>query len=136
VHEKLTAVNKTRGVSLASEVEVAKSLFRRLKGLIGRRAPDFPPGCGMWIIPCNGIHTFAMKIPIDAAYLDSSHRVLRLCREVPPFRIAPLSFRTRSVLELPAGTLARSNSKVGDIIEFQKVEKTNAGDRPTQGQAS
>jgi uncharacterized membrane protein (UPF0127 family) len=135
VQEKLTAVNKTQSTPLASEVEIATSLFRRMKGLIGRTAPDFPPGCGLWIVPCNGIHTIAMKIPIDAVYLDSKYRVLRLCRELPPFRIAPLSFRTRSVLELPAGTLARSNTKIGDVIEFQKVETPNAGNSRTQSPA-
>ncbi len=64
-----------------------------------------------------------MKFPIDAAYLDSQGRVVRLCRNLSPYRIAAISFRTRSVLELPAGTLDESNTKIGDSIEFQPVAK-------------
>jgi hypothetical protein len=113
-------VNKTQNTCLASEVEVADSLFQRMKGLIGRTSQEFPPGHGLLIIPCNGIHTFAMRFPIDALYLDSRNRVLRLCNGLAPFRIGPLSLKTHSVLELPAGTLKRCNTKTGDVVEFQQ----------------
>jgi uncharacterized membrane protein (UPF0127 family) len=123
VYERWLAVNKTRSACLASHVEIAETIFQRMKGLIGRTAREFPSGCGLWITPCNGIHTFAMSFPIDAVYLDSRCRVLRLCHGLKPFRIAPLSFKTQSVLELPAGTLAQGNTKVGDVIEFQTGSK-------------
>ena len=119
--ERFIAVNISQKVRLASQVEIAESIFKRMKGLLGRAAADFTAGCGLWIIPCNGIHTFAMRFPIDAVYLDSKHRVLRLCHELQPFRLAPISLRTQSVLELPAGTLAGTGTKIGDIIEFQPV---------------
>lgn len=121
MHETLVALNETRGTCLAIEVTVAKSLLKRLKGLIGTTSERFPPGSGFWIVPCNGIHTVGMRIPIDAVYLDSDYRVRRLCNRLAPFRVAPISFRTKSVLELPAGTLARSGTQVGDILEFKRI---------------
>ena len=112
-------INKTRGICLASEAEVAGTILKRMKGLIGRTGREFSSGCGLWIVPCNGIHTFGMRIPIDVAYLDSKNRILKLCHRLAPFRVASLVFRARSVLELPAGTLAQTQTEVGDILEIR-----------------
>lgn len=90
-----------------------------MKGLIGRSAGAFSSGSGLWIVPSNGIHTFGMRFPIDVAYLDSRDRVLMLYHRIAPFRIAALMLRAESVLELPAGTLERTQTQVGDELEFR-----------------
>ena len=114
-------INKARGTCLATEAEVAESIVSRMKGLIGRTSREFVPGCGLLIIPCNGIHTFGMRIPIDVVYLDSKNRVLKLCRGLKPFRIAAVILKARSVLELPAGTLVRTHTEVGDILDIRPI---------------
>ena len=112
-------INKTRGICLAFEAEVAGTILKRMKGLIGRTGREFSSGCGLWIVPCNGIHTFGMRIPIDVAYLDSKNRVLKLYHQLGPFRAASLILKAQSVLELPAGTLAQTHTEVGDILEIR-----------------
>ncbi len=105
---------------------MASSAYMRILGLIGRPARLFPPGSGLWIVPCNGIHTLAMRFPIDAAYLDAHNRVIRICRRLVPFRIASVTFKAKSVLELPAGTLEQTQTQIGDELEFRKLSNEEA----------
>ncbi len=112
-------LNRTRGVTLANQVEQAETLRARMKGLLGRE--DLALGKGLWIRPSQGIHTIGMAFPIDVAYLDRNGRVLRTYHQLAPGRIGGVSLRTRSILELPAGTLSRTNTTTGDILEFQPV---------------
>ena len=63
---------------------VARSLFARIKGLIGLRG--LPPGEGLLILRCNCIHTFFMRFAIDATFLDSSDRVVKVVRDIRPWR--------------------------------------------------
>lgn len=107
------------------KAEVARTLRKRTKGLIGRSLRDFAQGCALWIVPCDGIHTFGMRFPIDAAYLDSKGQILKVYHRLAPFRIAALSFRTKSVIELPPGTLAETNTDVGDVLEFRTISHTS-----------
>ena len=113
-------LNKTRKASLSSATEIAETVLERMRGLIGRRAREFPPGKGLWIVPSNWIHTFGMRFPIDAAYLDSKGRIVKLYHGLQPFRIAALNLKARSVLELPAGTLLAAHTEVGDLLEFHR----------------
>jgi uncharacterized protein len=111
--------NQTQKTCLADSAESACSVFKRMKGLIGRSVEEFAPGKALWIVPTEGIHTFGMRFAIDVAYLDSKGKVLRLYHVLPPRRFAAIIFTAASVLELPAGTLARTHTEVGDILEFQ-----------------
>ena len=81
--------------------EVARSFGARLKGLIGRR--DLPPGRGLLILRCNAIHTFFMRFAIDAVFYDRQNRVVKVVRNVRPWR--PFvwgGFRAVKVLETAA----------------------------------
>ncbi len=111
--------NRSKGTELASEVEVADTGWLRMKGLLGRSAAEFPEGKSLWIRPSQGIHTIGMSFPIDAAYLNSEGRIVRLYHRLAPVRIAALSWRARSVLELPAGILVRTRTELGDLLDIQ-----------------
>jgi len=115
------ALNRSRQATLATECEAADSGWTRMKGLLGRSNEGFPPGKGLWLVPANSIHTIGMSFPIDVAYLDRAGRVIRLYHRLPPLRVAAIKFKTHSILELPAGTLARTRTEVGDILEFREV---------------
>ena len=65
--------------------EVARSFRARLKGLIGRQS--LPPGRGLLILKCNAIHTFFMRFPIDATFYDREDRVVRIVRNIRPWRL-------------------------------------------------
>jgi len=115
------ALNRSRQATLATECEAADSGWERMRGLLGRSKKQFPAGKGLWLVPANSIHTIGMSFPIDVAYLDKAGRVIRLYHSLPPFRVAAIKFKTHSILELPAGTLARTRTEVGDIFEFRKL---------------
>jgi uncharacterized membrane protein (UPF0127 family) len=110
-------VNRTKQVMLAPRLQVARSLWARMKGLIGRVAADFPPGSALWLTPCRGIHTVGMSFSIDAVYLDARGAVVRAYHGLAPFRVASLDPRTRSVVEFPAGTLKATGTEVGDLLD-------------------
>ena len=74
----------------------------------------------MWIVPCEGIHTFGMKFPIDVLFLDRDLKVLKLCRALRAGRIS-LCLRAFSVLELPAGTGAGTRTAVGDQLSMEET---------------
>ena len=115
------ALNLERRECLASDCEVASSGWARMKGLLGRREEEFPRGRGLWLVPANSIHTIGMSFPIDVAYLDRNGRVIKVFHRLPPFRVAAFNFKAHSILELPAGTLERTQTSVGDMIEFREV---------------
>lgn len=103
-------------------------MFGRGLGLMFRSRLE--PGRGMWIKPCNGIHMFGMRFPIDAVFLDRRQRVIRLVPDLAPWRVVPLVLRARSVVELPAGTAARAGLKVGRRL---CVEGPGPGQGPLTG---
>jgi uncharacterized membrane protein (UPF0127 family) len=86
---------------VAERCFVADSAPARMVGLMGRK--DLPSGEGLWIEPCNAIHTFFMRFPIDVVYLDRQGTVVDVCRAVRPWRAHWVRFGARAVLELPQG---------------------------------
>ena len=110
------AVNKRTGQPVALRVTFADTAWERTRGLIGR--PRLEPDEGLCIRPCRQIHTFFMGYPIDAAFLDRDGRVVAAIESLTPFRISAYHPRAAFVLELPAGTLGRTDTRVGDRIEF------------------
>jgi uncharacterized membrane protein (UPF0127 family) len=125
---KYRLLNRSKQTVLASEVELADTSWTRMRGLLGRKSDQFTSGKGLWIVPSQGIHTVGMSFPIDVLYLDSQRRVIHMCQRLGPFRIAALKFRARSVIELPAGTLAQTLTDVGDMLEISEI--------PTEGGAT
>lgn len=91
------------------KAEVAETFAQRAKGLIGRAS--LPPGRGLLIKRCNCIHTFFMRFPIDATFLDGEGRVVRSVAGIRPWRLWIWGgWRARQVLEtqsrlLPSASL-------------------------------
>lgn len=114
----LRIVNVTRQTELGYRIETADRGPRRRKGLLGRNSLD--PGEGLWIVPCEAVHTFAMRFAIDLVYLDRKRRVLKVRHSVPPARISGC-LRAHSVLELPAGTVQDAQVAPGDQLHFETL---------------
>jgi len=109
--------NRTRNVVLSEQAELADTFFSRMRGLLGRRT--FSAGEAMVITRCNSIHMFFMKFPIDAIFLDQDSRVVGDVKNIQPFKISPVFWTSERVVELPAGTLDRTATSLGDIIEIK-----------------
>jgi uncharacterized membrane protein (UPF0127 family) len=110
--------NVTRGVPLATQVHVADSSATRRRGLLD--AETLEPGAGLWIVPCEAIHTFGMKIRLDIVFLDKNLKVRKISSNVGPRRIS-ICLRAHSVLELAAGAAGCSGTQAGDQLRRSPV---------------
>jgi len=117
---RLRVANLTRGTVLATSLEVADTGPKRNRGLLGREG--LTPGGGLWISPCESVHTFFMKFPIDLVYLDRKHRVRKVRQAVPPWRLSAC-LTAHSILELPAGTIRETQTEPGDELEFSPAPR-------------
>jgi uncharacterized membrane protein (UPF0127 family) len=116
----MLAVNRNRATTLARRVEKAHTAWSRLKGLLGRR--HLPEGEALWLAPCRSVHTFGMGFGIDVLFLDAELRTVGLEENLIPQRVSGIHWKARSVLELPMGTLRRTETRVGDRIEIRGKE--------------
>ena len=96
---------------------IADSYWSRFRGLMGQRTLGVDEG--LLIEPCSSIHTMFMRFAIDVIFLDGERRVVKIAT-VPPFRAA-LGRGSRTVLEVPAGTAARSGVEVGDVLSLTEI---------------
>jgi uncharacterized protein len=110
--------NKTRETFVATEATVADGYLSRLIGLLGKTKRWARLGCGLWIVPSRGVHTIGMMFPIDLIFLSKEKMVVHVEEFVRPFRISAVSLKATSVLELPAHTIYRTGTRVGDCLEI------------------
>lgn len=61
---------------------------------------------------------FFMRFAIDAVFVDRKGKVTRAVSNLRPWRIAFGGRGARAVLELRAGTIAESGTRVGDVLEI------------------
>jgi len=118
-HQSFRLVHANTGAQIAGAAIKAHTLFARMKGLIGR--PSMTPGEALWLEPCNGIHTFGMRFPLDVITLDRTRRIVRLDRAVHPNRILLPARHGHITIEVPEGTIDRYGLHVGDRIELMPV---------------
>jgi uncharacterized protein len=112
------AFNRTRTTYLATELTIARTHWTRFCGLMATDASRFRRGQGLWISPSRGVHTFAMRFPIDVVYLDRASIVVHVEEELRPWRLASVRMQARSVLELPIGTIRESQTALGDQVDI------------------
>lgn len=113
----MTVVNQTRGTLLGDRIEVADTSLSRFLGLIPKRGLN--AGEGLWIKPCSGVHMFWMRFAIDVIGLDKQRRVVRLWRNLRPWRMTSVSMQMKSALELPVGQIDVCQVQLGDVLEIQ-----------------
>ncbi|MBP2673252.1 MAG: hypothetical protein H6Q84_92 [Deltaproteobacteria bacterium] len=110
--------NVSRRAVLGDTVREALTPFSRMKGLLG--SGGLPPGDGLWICPCNSIHSFGMRFVFDVLFLGPDMKVVGKYEGFRRNRVSRVFWKARGVLELPAGTIERTGTEVGDEIAFRK----------------
>jgi uncharacterized membrane protein (UPF0127 family) len=137
VRKEFYVFNQSRQSFVSLGVSPADTHMSRLRGLLGRmrlRSDE-----GLWIVPCQGIHTIGLLFPIDVIYLDGNHRVIHLIEHLGPFRVSSIRIRSHSVLQLPTRTIYSSNTQVGDQLmictpaEMENYWKTQRADAAVVG---
>jgi uncharacterized membrane protein (UPF0127 family) len=116
---KVLVRNRTRDTVLGESVEVADTSEKRRVGLLKHARLD--SGSGLWIDPCESVHTFFMKFPIDLVYLDKHQKVRKVRHAVPPWRLSAC-LTAHSILELPAGTARKSGTLPGDELSIETLD--------------
>jgi uncharacterized protein len=98
---------------------LADGPLTRLRGLLGRR--ELPHGEGLLLRPSPSIHTWFMRFPIDAVFLDPDLRVLSVRPTMPAWRMAAQR-GARAVLELAAGEAGRRGIEPGAQLRTVAAE--------------
>ena len=100
---------------LVSNIRVANSLKDRIIGLMfSQNLGHFG---GLLLTPCNSIHTFFMNYNLDVVFFSKNNKVIKIIREIRPWRITPIYFGSSKVLEVMGGTLSQK-IKEGDDLDF------------------
>lgn len=109
--------NLTRNCVLADQVRRAEDSASRRRGLLDIN--ELNGNSGLWINPCEAVHTFGMRIPLDVVFLDRALRVKKIASHLKPQRIA-FCLTARSVLEIKAGIATDSGLQCGDQLSVRK----------------
>jgi len=109
-------VNRSKQSILADNISCADTSFKRLKGLLGRKSLN--KGEALIITPSNSIHTFFMRFPIDVLFVDNNNRVIKVISSLKPYRLSPICWQGKFVIELPVGTIQASSTQEGDTLQI------------------
>ena len=107
--------NITRNTLLGDAIDLANTSRKRRIGLLEHVRLN--AGEGLWIVPCESVHTFFMKFALDLVYLDRTHIVCKTVANVPPWRMS-MCFLAHSIVELPAGSIEQGGIRKGDQLVF------------------
>ncbi len=115
--------NLTQQRVIASQIQAANDSATRRRGLL--EVKDLDADAGMWINPCEAVHTFGMQIDLDVVFLDARLRVKKIAARLKPNRIA-FCLTARSVLEIRSGIAAESGLKCGDQLSLRECRQPTA----------
>ncbi len=108
---------KFQSTIVMNDIELADTFWLRLSGYMFRKSPHGP---GFLFEQNNGIHTFFMNFPLDLVFLDKEYRIVKLIKNIKPWRHTRFYFKARHTLEVPVGKLPDS-LKEGDVLEVVRV---------------
>jgi uncharacterized protein len=108
-------IKNTDHIDIPIMVIRADSFAARFFGLMLRKS--LPNHEALLLAPCNSIHMFFMRFPIDVVFLDEQHEIKQMAENLRPWRIIPPVRAAHAALELPAGSIKRFNMAVGDKLE-------------------
>jgi hypothetical protein len=111
----VTVENRSRDSRVVASAVLANTFWSRMRGLLGRPCP--PAGEGLLLEPCNQVHMIGMAYPIDVAFISLEGVVLRVIRNLKPWRMTAPCLGARYALETGVGGLA--DLAEGDVVAFQ-----------------
>ncbi|TLS35571.1 DUF192 domain-containing protein [Pseudalkalibacillus caeni] len=101
---------------LPIEIEKYNTFFKRFRGLMLKKSLQVEKGIA--ITPCNSIHMFFMRFPIDVLFLDKRGKVLKIVPHLKPWRIVPPIKNAHTAIELPQGTAERFGVYEGNYVYY------------------
>jgi len=107
--------NETQNKHLATNVVLATTFGRRLKGLSFSKklSPDT-----VWIFPhCQIIHMFFMRFPLGLIFLDQKKAVIHIVKTINPWKISPYVKNAYYVIE--ACPEIMENIQIGETLAWE-----------------
>lgn len=110
----MIVINTNRSTLLGEDIPIARTFDDEAKGLLGAAE-----GSSIFFKTRWGIHTFGMNFPIDCLVMSDKLEVKSIRENIKPNRFFFWSPKYKNVLELPAGTVSKTGTIVGDVLEFK-----------------
>jgi uncharacterized protein len=110
--------NTTRGTVLASAERWALTVAERTRGLLD--SDGLAEGEALVISPCNSIHMFGMRFPLDVVFVRKDGTVVRAISNIKPWRATRIYFTAKHTIELPVGAIEASGTQKGDQLEWDE----------------
>jgi len=108
-------INLRTNETVLDDLRIADNFVSRFRGLMGIKS--LPNNSGLWITPCNSVHCFFMRIPIDVVFLNKENQVVHISKNMKPWSISPIIRKAKSVVEVNANTLSNV-LEIGDSLTF------------------
>jgi uncharacterized membrane protein (UPF0127 family) len=125
---RVRIVNKTRGGLLGDRVGVADTMWRRVRGFLGRSRPS--TGDGLLLSPCRAVHMYGVSYSLDVLFLDRHGEVIAVYPGLAPWKRTSWYRRAMYALELPAGTVDATSTAAGDFLAWlpsQAMDEASRG---------
>jgi uncharacterized membrane protein (UPF0127 family) len=114
---KVQQFQKDKDLLIFQNIEVARSFFTKLAGLIFKK--ELKGDEGLLFENCNSIHTLWMRFPIDVLFLDGENMIVSIIQDLRPFRFSPFIKQAVKVIEIKAGVASEFGLRTGDIFRFE-----------------
>ena len=106
---------RAKSIVLAQNARVATSFTDRLIGLMFSK--DLGDKDALIIKKCKSIHTFFMRYAIDVMFIDNKKTIVKIIRNINPFRMTLFYIKAVDVIEFKAGSIS-SEIHEGDTLEI------------------
>lgn len=107
--------NINKKIIVSHRPESAFTFMARGRGMIGRDFTDFD---ALVFQNCGCIHTLFMNINIDVLFLDRENIIRGTQERLRPWRPLVSCGGASTVIELPEGTVSRTNCETGDTLDL------------------
>lgn len=98
---------------------IADKFWDQLIGLMFKK--DISEECAVVFPKCNSLHTMNMFFSLDIIYIDENSNILKICRNIKPWKITKGPKGTRTAIEMKAGTLNKNSEPKAVIIKDVKT---------------
>lgn len=107
------------GQATPARIRLATTWWTRAVGLLA--TPSLQDPSGLWIEPCQSVHTMGMRYPIDLVFVRQDGTVAKVLSHVGPWRMAGCR-GVRSTLELRAGLASELRLVPGSRLQLAAEE--------------
>jgi uncharacterized protein len=105
--------NARTGEVVAEHADLAQSPLKRMKGLLGKKGLALDEA--IILRPASSIHTVFMRFAIDVIYVDRDNKVVKVVRDLVPYRFSAAK-GAKTVIEMMTGATNATDLQPGDQL--------------------